>query len=138
MGQREPCPEKGYEKHSIEKKPETNIVVEDTTVYDFPDSIASYGDSQSDFITYIGKNLKIIGNKISTGISPCSQKHFFSFIIEKDGSLSNIKCVRGECNHIIDQTVIILEKMPPWKPAKNKNGCVVRSKFIIPVYINLN
>lgn len=50
------------------------------------------------------------------------------FVLEKDGSASNIQ-ITSSVNNLIDNTIIeALKKMPAWKPAK-KDGLYVRSEY---------
>jgi len=60
-----------------------------------------------------------------------------AFIVEKDGSLTNIRIRRSSGHSILDEEALRLVKsMPKWKPAQ-KNGKNVRTKFRIPVNFRL-
>ena len=90
-----------------------------------------------------------------------------TFVIEKDGSISNIKKSRGPSQTLTDVTVQaykkehpdskeqlepgqdlgellfeeakrVLELMPKWEPAKDEDGNVVRSRFTLPFIFRLN
>lgn len=57
---------------------------------------------------------------------------FVGFIVERDGSLSNIHVMRGidpECN---DEAVRVVSTMPKWKSGKN-NGETVRVEYLLYV-----
>ena len=57
---------------------------------------------------------------------------FVGFIVERDGSLSNIHVMRGidpECN---DEAVRVISTMPKWKPGKH-NGETVRVEYLLYV-----
>jgi len=56
----------------------------------------------------------------------------FSFIVELDGSLSNIKVERGLFFKIDDQCVKILKSMPKWHPGILK-GKKIRVKMFLPL-----
>lgn len=56
-----------------------------------------------------------------------------SFIIEKDGTFSNIVVLNDESG-IGGEAIRVLKTMPAWNPAVHK-GKVVRSKFVLPVII---
>jgi hypothetical protein len=53
-------------------------------------------------------------------------------IVERDGSLSQLKVARGYDKNFNDASLDIIRKMPNWIPAKNE-GIVVRTKIRIPV-----
>lgn len=57
------------------------------------------------------------------------------FVVEKDGTLSNVDVIDDKHN-LIDQAKRTLLRMPKWKPAK-KNGVVVRSRFNWPINIRV-
>ncbi|MEF9985727.1 MAG: TonB family protein [Bacteroidales bacterium] len=58
------------------------------------------------------------------------------FIIEKDGSVSNVKIVRGIDNDIDDEVIKVVSASPKWKAAQY-NGSSVRVKISIPVEFKL-
>ena len=55
------------------------------------------------------------------------------FVIEKNGTLSNIEIEENEHAYAyIEEIIRILKKAPAWKPAENK-GKIVRSFHVVPV-----
>ncbi len=64
-------------------------------------------------------------------------KVFVSFVIEKDGSISNVNVVRGVDKSLDGEAVRVVSMMPKWKPGKN-NGYAVRLKKTIPINFTLN
>ena len=63
-------------------------------------------------------------------------KVIVSFVIEKDGSTSNIKVVRG-LHPLLDQEAVrVVGLMPKWKPAMN-NDLPIRVKYNVPVTFKL-
>ena len=55
------------------------------------------------------------------------------FVIEKNGTLSNIEIEENEHAYAyIEEIIRVLKKTPAWKPAEN-NGKIVRSVHVIPV-----
>ena len=83
------------------------------------------------FYQYIGSNYKI-PEEIST--KKISGKIFASFIVEKDGSLSNIKILRDMGYGTGDETIRVLKESPKWKPGK-MNGKPVRTQYSLPITI---
>ncbi len=57
---------------------------------------------------------------------------WLSFIIEKDGHLSNIVVERGVGFGLDEEALRVLKLAPAWKPGK-QNGAAVRVKYNIPV-----
>jgi TonB family protein len=64
---------------------------------------------------------------------------FLSFVVEKDGSISQTKVLRGVPNGTAcdNEAVRIVELMPKWNPGK-QNGRAVRVKFNLPVKFTLD
>lgn len=60
----------------------------------------------------------------------------FSFVIEKDGSLSNIIALRGVSADIEAECRRVLALMPPWAPG-TKGGRPVRVRFQLPIMFRL-
>lgn len=59
------------------------------------------------------------------------------FIIEKDGSFSNIIAVGGGNEEASNEAIRVLQTMPKWQPAEHE-GQVVRSTFTMPIKIKIN
>ncbi|MDR2222365.1 MAG: energy transducer TonB [Flavobacteriaceae bacterium] len=56
------------------------------------------------------------------------------FIVERDGTLTDIKAVRNPGHGAGEETVRILKEMPKWNPAIH-NGNTVRSQFTLPISV---
>ncbi|HTE00581.1 MAG TPA: TonB family protein [Mucilaginibacter sp.] len=59
-------------------------------------------------------------------------KVFVSFVVEKDGHLSNIVVERGVGSGLDEEAVRVLKLAPAWKPGI-QNGKPVRVKFTLPI-----
>ncbi len=55
-----------------------------------------------------------------------------SFIIEKDGSISNAKVTKGVHESLDKEALRVVSAMPNWKPGK-QDGQAVRARFTLPV-----
>lgn len=60
-----------------------------------------------------------------------------SFVVEKDGSLTDIRILRDPGYGAGAEAVRVLKSMPDWKPAL-QNGKNVRSQFTLPITIQIN
>lgn len=58
-----------------------------------------------------------------------------TFIVEHDGTLTDIKVARDPGNGAGDEAVRVLKEMPKWKPAIQNNR-TVRSQFTLPLTIS--
>lgn len=62
---------------------------------------------------------------------------FVQFIVEKDGSLTDIKVVKGIVAGCNEEAIRLIKESPKWNPGKRKNGEVVRQKYIQNILFKL-
>lgn len=55
-----------------------------------------------------------------------------SFVVEKDGSLSNFEILRSPDVALSQEALRVMNCMPLWKPGR-KNGFIVRTKYMLPI-----
>lgn len=108
-----------------------HIDLKDTKIFEFVDQDASF---KGNMLEYIHKNL-VFRNCFNYDIG-LGSKIYVKFIVEKDGSSSQVTIIRGlndepECRKDL---VKMFEAMPKWLPAKN-GGKTVRSWVQIPINI---
>ena len=63
-------------------------------------------------------------------------KVMLQFVVEKDGSFTDIKVVRDPGYGAGKEAMRVLKSMPKWTPAE-QNGRKVRSQFTLPITINV-
>ena len=61
---------------------------------------------------------------------------FISFVVERDGSLTDLKIVRDPGSGLGDEAVRVLKSSPHWKPGI-QNGKPVRVAYTVPVTFSL-
>ncbi len=61
---------------------------------------------------------------------------YLSFVVEKDGSISNIKILRGIGGGCDEEAIRMVNVMPKWKPGR-QNGKEVRVLFNLPIVFRL-
>jgi len=64
-------------------------------------------------------------------------KMIATFIVEKDGSLTNIKISEANSPLFHSEAIRVIKSMPKWIPA-TENGVPVRSDFTLPIMIKFN
>ena len=62
---------------------------------------------------------------------------YVKFVVEKNGSITNIKIIKGEDPLFNDVVTEVIQEMPLWKPGVFA-GEVVRSSYIIPIKFKLS
>ncbi|MBQ4205886.1 MAG: M56 family metallopeptidase [Bacteroidales bacterium] len=62
---------------------------------------------------------------------------FIGFVVEKDGSISNVSVMRGVCEELDNEAVRVVKAMPRWTPGMNE-GKPVRVQYTLPIVFKLN
>ena len=83
---------------------------------------------------FLMNNLKYPAKAIEKGIQG---KVFVSFIVEKDGSVGNVKLLRGIDESCDAEAVRVVSAMPKWLPGK-QSGQPVRVQFNMPISFKLS
>lgn len=98
------------------------------SVYKVPDVLASFFGGETERVRFFDENLIYP----SSGIESDEELVVFvSFVVEVDGTASNISIMRG-IDENFDKEAIRLIKLAKWAPGKVNNN-PVRSEFAIPV-----
>jgi TonB family protein len=100
----------------------TNVEVLPT----FPGGLEAFGK-------FLAENLKYPAKAKENNIQG---RVFLNFVVEKDGSLSDIKVVRGIGYGCDEEAVRVLAISPKWIPGK-QNGKLVRVSYTIPIFFQM-
>lgn len=107
---------------------------ESDPVYEKCDQMPKFPGGDVKLMEFIAKNTKYPAEAVERDLKG---KILVTFIVEKDGSISNVKAVDGGEKVLSDEAVRVVKTMPRWTPGKLQ-GEVVRCRFTIPVIFNLN
>ena len=83
---------------------------------------------------YIQKNVKYPAIAKEYNIQG---KVFIQFIVDKSGSVTNVKVVRGVDKNLDAEAVRVIKSLPKYKPGKQR-GKPVRVMFTVPINFTLN
>ncbi|MCB8963861.1 MAG: TonB family protein [Bacteroidales bacterium] len=78
---------------------------------------------------YVMKNLKYPEDAQNNGVSGCV---FVEFIVERDGSISNVKSLRKADDLLVQEALRVIKASPQWTPGRH-NGKPARVKFALPI-----
>ena len=91
------------------------------------------GKDGSYFRNYVAENVSFPNDAREYGISGTV---YVTFIIDKDGSVTNVEIKRG-VHPVIDQAVLeVIKNSPKWDPGIN-NGRYVRVRYTIAIAFKL-
>ena len=100
------------------------------------DSVFTIADEMTEFpggdvalMNYIKQNLRYPALAGEMGFQG---RVTLSFIVERDGSISNIEVLRTPAEELSKEAIRVVQSMPKWKPGRIK-GTPVRMKYILPM-----
>lgn len=91
------------------------------------------GKSEAEFKNWCQRNIKYPAIAEENGIQG---KVTLSFVVERDGSVSTVKILRGADKSLDDAAVKQVLSSPKWTPGENR-GKPVRVTFIVPIEFQL-
>lgn len=99
------------------------------------DTPPSFPGGLEKFYTFIGKSVKYPAEAVKNNVQG---KVFLSYIVEKDGSLSEVQLAGKKLGYGTDEEAIrVLQLSPKWNPGL-MNGKPVRVKYHIPISFTLS
>ncbi len=102
-------------------------IVEDNTVYNAVEVKPDFPGGLQKFYDFVGKNYRAPEEDIRG-------KVYVQFVVEKDGSLTDIKVMRDIGYGTGAEAIRVLKKSPKWKPGI-QNGRPVRVLYSLPISI---
>lgn len=103
-------------------------------VFDVVEVMPQFPGGQIAMMKYIMENMKYPEQAMKEGIQG---RVAVRFIVEKDGSISDVKPILSVHPLLNKEAVRVVESMPKWTPGK-QNGKPVRVRFNLPVMFKLN
>lgn len=113
--------------------PKEEIKVEEEII-DFPDVEAAFPGGPAAMQKWIADNVQYPEIAIQ---NDDQGRVYLSFVVESDGSISNIKIERGVSNELDREAKRLLRKMPKWTPGEAK-GKKARTRCRLPINFTLN
>jgi periplasmic protein TonB len=131
-------------KVNAEAPAEENIVVEETKTQvieqEAPKEIFTVVEEQPTYpggdearIKFLQANMKYPEEAKELGVQG---KVFVTFVVEVDGSITDVKVLRGIGSGCDDEAIRVVKSMPKWVPGKQR-GVPVRVQFNLPINFKL-
>ena len=96
------------------------------------ESAAPKGGMQA-FYKYVGEKIKYPAQARRMGIEG---RVFVEFVINKDGSLSDVRSIKGIGAGCDEEAVRIIQSAPAWSPGKQR-GKAVKQRYTLPIIFKL-
>lgn len=110
----------------IEPEPEPEP---EAPIVDYPDKEATFPGGAAAMKQFLADNINYPEIAMEMGDQG---KVFIEFVVEKDGSITQIKVLRGVSREIDREAKRVVRDMPKWTPAESK-GESVRARCRIPI-----
>ena len=105
-------------------------VIEDDQPFLIAETMPSFqGGDLNKFRTWVQQNIRFPQIALENGIQG---RVVLSFVIEKDGRLTNIQVLQTPDRSLSDEAIRVLQQSPKWSPGKQRNQ-PVRVRYTLPV-----
>ena len=103
------------------------------SVFQVVDEMPEFPGGVEAMMEYVSRNVKYPESAKENNLQG---RVIVKFVIEKDGTVSNVEVGRGWGNELDDEAVRVVKAMPKWKPGK-QDGKPVRVSFLLPINFKL-
>ena len=107
---------------------------ENDSIYQIVDEMPQYPGGEAAMMKFVSENVKYPQEAKDKDIAG---RVFVSFVVEKDGSVSTVKVMRGIGGGCDEEVVRVVKAMPKWKPGI-KDGKPVRVSYMMPFTFKLS
>ena len=114
-------------------QPEPPKHEEESKVFDVVEQMPSFPGGASALMEYLHDHVKYPVVAQENGVQG---RVVVSFIVEKDGSITDVRVVRSVDPSLDREAARVVSSMPRWTPGK-QNGSAVRVKYNVPVMFKL-
>ncbi|MBN2237097.1 MAG: energy transducer TonB [Bacteroidales bacterium] len=102
-------------------------------IFKVVEEMPEFNGGMASMYRFIGRNIEYPRQAKEMGISG---KVFITFVVEKDGSITDVKVIRGIGGGCDEEALRVIQLMPKWNPGKQR-GKPVRVQFQMPIKFTL-
>lgn len=108
-------------------------VVEETKIFTVVEQMPMYPGGYAALMGYLRDNIHYPTIAAENGVQG---RVVVGFVVERDGSITDVKILRGVDPSLDREAMRVVKSMPRWNPGK-QNGSAVRVKYQVPVSFRL-
>ena len=108
-------------------------ILEEAPIFTVVESMPEFPNGMKELYIYLGNNIKYPVMAKESGIQG---KVYVTFVVEKNGSITDVKVLRGIGGGCDEEAIRVVAAMPKWKPGKQR-GKPVRVQYNLPVRFTL-
>ena len=107
---------------------------EEVQIFTVVESMPGFPGGEAARIQYLNENIKYPQMARESGIQG---RVFVTFVVERNGSVTDVKVLRGIGGGCDEEAIRVIQNMPKWEPGKQR-GKPVRVQFNMPILFKLN
>lgn len=108
---------------------EEEEVINEQEIFTIVEDMPSFPGGEAKLMEYLGKNTKFPPLAKDAGIQGIV---YVTFVVAQDGSIDNVKVLRGIGGGCDEEALRVIKNMPKWTPGKQR-GRAVRVQYNIPI-----
>ena len=108
--------------------------VDEQQIFTIVEEQPEFPGGMAECYKWISKNLNYPTISAENGVQG---RVTVNFVVNADGSIVDVKVIRGVDPYLDKEAIRVVSKMPKWKPGKQR-GKAVRCSFNLPVRFKLN
>lgn len=112
---------------------EEEEAVEEQQIFLVVEEMPSYPGGEQEMYRFISQNIEYPRMAKESGISG---RVFVTFVVEKDGSVTDVQVLRGIGGGCDEEAIRVIKSMPKWKAGKQR-GKAVRVQYRMPIKFTL-
>jgi periplasmic protein TonB len=116
------------------EEPVAVVVEDENKIFMVVEQQPEFEGGYEAMMNFIRKNMRYPASARRMGIDGTV---YVSFVVGKDGSINDVKVLRGISADCDKEAVRVVQMMPHWKPGK-QNGKAVFVRFNLPIKFKLN
>ena len=109
------------------------VALQDTAVFEVVEVPPRFPGGEIELMKFISRNVKYPAEARDKHVQG---RVILTFIVEKDGSISNVRVARPVDPSLNAEAIRVVQSMPKWEPAKHR-GQAVRVRYTVPIQFRL-
>lgn len=118
----------------IEIKQEEEVKEDENQIFTIVEEQAQPVGGMAAFYAYVREKMKYPAQARRMQVEG---RVFCEFVVNRDGTLQDVKVIRGIGAGCDEEAIRVIQAAPPWKPGKQR-GKAVRSKFNLAIIFKLS
>ncbi|MCL2028056.1 MAG: TonB family protein [Bacteroidales bacterium] len=107
---------------------------EEHVIFQVVEDAPGYPGGEEERMRFLRDNIRYPAIARESGIQGTI---FITFVVERDGSITDVKIVRGIGGGCDEEAIRVVQNMPRWVPGKQR-GRAVRVQFMMPIRFTLS